>query len=271
MTKKNVRSNFLSYLNLYSSQFDELLKKIEFSATHKKSLQVIFTPNPEQVVLAEKDKSFAEVLCQADYLVPDGVGLVIASRLFSLVGKGDPIKARIPGVELVSKLLHQAEQQNQTVMVIGGKAYNSLSYKNWSIRDCQGEKATKATKKTGKNTLWWTSGYVNAQHPTTAEHTAVLNCIQSVAPDILFVALGAPTQEKWVIENKTALKKAGLQVVMVVGGAFDMLLGKVERAPQWMRSMGLEWLYRLIQEPWRWRRQMSLLAFIKLVFRELIS
>lgn len=108
-------------------------------------------------------------------------------------------------------------------------------------------------------------------NPRATEHTALLSCIQSVAPDILFVAFGAPAQEKWVIEHKAVLEKAGVRLVMVVGGAFDMLLGKVERAPQWMRSIGLEWLYRLIQEPWRWKRQIALITFMKLVFQDLMK
>jgi len=269
--KNTDKSNFLSYLNLYSNRVSDLLEKIAILPNKKKQLVTLFTPNPEQIVLAQNNKSFAKVLCQADYLVPDGIGLVVASRLFSLVGRGDKIKERIPGVDLVKKILSQAKDKKATVMVIGGVSYNNLNYLQWQIRECPVDVGPKSASKVSGQTLWWTSGYVNALAPTTVEHTAVKNCIQKVLPDVVFIALGAPAQEQWISDNRAFLEKNGVQLAMVVGGAFDMLLGKVQRAPAFMRTIGLEWLYRLIQEPWRWRRQLSLITFIKLVLRDLVG
>ena len=83
--------------------------------------------------------------------------------------------------------------------------------------------------------------------------------------DILFVALGAPKQEEWIHEN---LPKIDVGCAMGVGGAFDYVAGQVPRAPKWMRKMGMEWSYRLVRQPWRWRRQTKLIEFVGLVLKE---
>lgn len=87
---------------------------------------------------------------------------------------------------------------------------------------------------------------------------------EKISVDILFVALGAPKQEMWMHEN---WKDINAKAVMGVGGAFDYVSGKVVRAPKWMRKVGLEWLYRLVRQPWRWSRQLSLLEFVYVVFK----
>lgn len=270
MKKRDYKSNFLLNLNLHSSGADSLLEKINIFDSKKKGVVTIFTPNPEQIVLAKNDASFAKVLRQADYLVPDGIGLVLASRLFSLVGKGVETVQRIPGVDLVQKILNQAKQKRARVMVIGGVSYNNLAYKGWQIRECSSKTTEKSVENAEVSTLWWSPAYRNATQATQAEHTAVMNCIQKVKPTVLFVALGAPTQEKWVMEHKDQLEKAGVQLVMVVGGAFDMLLGKVKRAPVWVRKLGFEWLFRLVEEPWRWKRQIKLVQFVAITLRHLL-
>ena len=269
--KKNHKSNFLSKLCIYSSTRSRLLKKIAISLESKNKPLVIFTPNPEQVVLASRQKSFAKVLCQADLAIPDGIGLILASRLLSLVGKGEPLQERIPGVEVVENILYQAKQKNHVVMVIGGKAYTNLGYKNWQIREFSPANPVDAQQNAASATLYWVEGYANAASPTQAEEKAVALALTTLRPDVVFVALGAPTQEEWVIAHKKLLSDSGVRVAMVVGGAFDMLLGKVNRAPLVFRKLGLEWLFRLFQEPWRWKRQVRLLEFLKLVIREFVS
>jgi N-acetylglucosaminyldiphosphoundecaprenol N-acetyl-beta-D-mannosaminyltransferase len=86
--------------------------------------------------------------------------------------------------------------------------------------------------------------------------------------DILFVAFGSPKQEIWLSEN---LKKLPVKVAMGVGGSFDFISGRVSRAPRILRALGLEWLFRLVIQPWRIKRQLSLLAFIFLIFKEKFS
>ena len=119
--------------------------------------------------------------------------------------------------------------------------------------------------------LQWLEGYENVNKPTEKEEQVVRQTLQQLKPKLVLVAFGAPQQEQWVIEHSDLLKKAGTKVAMVVGGSFDVLFGRLKRAPLWMRAIGLEWLYRLLQEPKRWRRQLALLNFMKLVFKEIIS
>ena len=268
--EKSNRSNFLSEFNLYSSSIDELLKKIIPGTSGVQSTTVVYTPNPEQIVLATQDRSFAKVLSDADYCIADGIGLVAASRLLSLVGKATTTPTHIPGVDLAKKLLHQAEENSLKVMVIGGMSYSGKSYKNWAIREIKSGSEPSTYQNSGK-TLWWTHGYADAQHPTAAEERHVAASIELVKPDILFVAFGAPLQEQWVSEHRAFLRKNSVGLVMVVGGAFDMLLGSVRRAPLVMRKLGLEWLFRLIQEPWRWKRQLRLVTFVRLVVRDVLG
>lgn len=92
-----------------------------------------------------------------------------------------------------------------------------------------------------------------------------LNKINQKKPDLLFVAFGMGKQEKFIADN---WKKLDVKLAIGVGGAFDYLSGEVPRAPQWMRKIGFEWFYRLIREPWRWRRQLALLKFAGLIFKE---
>lgn len=100
---------------------------------------------------------------------------------------------------------------------------------------------------------------------TKEERKRVINKINDFRPHLLFVAYGAPYQELWIAKNLPLLRA---RVAMGVGGAFDYLAGKVPRAPKWIRNMGLEWLYRLIREPWRLKRQLALVKFIWLVLNE---
>jgi N-acetylglucosaminyldiphosphoundecaprenol N-acetyl-beta-D-mannosaminyltransferase len=98
-----------------------------------------------------------------------------------------------------------------------------------------------------------------------SEETDVIARIRRAAPDLLFVGMGMPAQEKWIAKNLQAL---GVPVVMGVGGSFDVLSGRVGRAPLWMRRAGVEWLYRLVREPWRWRRIAQLPVFAWKVIRQ---
>ena len=197
---------------------------------------VVFTPNPEQIVLAQNDAEFAKILPQADLLLPDGNGIVMASKLL-----GHPLTERIAGVDVVAEILQRVDPTK--ILVLGG-------------RDYAGQK------------FHWIEGYADVAKPTAAEEAAVKAEITKRKPEILFVAFGAPFQEKWISAHREFLHHNQVHVAMVVGGAFDFLTGKTSRAPEWMQHTGLEWLHRLIQEPWRWRRQLRLVDFCVLVIGE---
>ena len=101
--------------------------------------------------------------------------------------------------------------------------------------------------------------------PAGPENDGVVDTINAAAPDVLLVAMGFPRQELWIAEN---LPRLGVKVVVAEGGSFSFMAGSVPRAPRWMRRSGLEWLFRLLRQPWRLRRQLALPQFVWLVVRE---
>ena len=106
---------------------------------------------------------------------------------------------------------------------------------------------------------------VYAGSPRASEEDDIIRTIRAVSPDLLLVAYGVPAEEKWIARNRQRL---GVPVMMGVGGAFDFAAGVTKRAPGWIRRLGLEWLYRLVREPWRWRRQLALPRFLSLVAKQ---
>jgi N-acetylglucosaminyldiphosphoundecaprenol N-acetyl-beta-D-mannosaminyltransferase len=108
-------------------------------------------------------------------------------------------------------------------------------------------------------------GYADIAHPTPTEHATVRFVINHQKPAIVLVAFGAPWQEAWAIRHQELLGAVGTKLVMAVGGSIDFMLGKVPRAPKFMRQFGLEWLFRLVLEPWRWQRQLRLVSFVQLL------
>ncbi len=249
-------ANILGF-QLFSKRKSDLLKKIQIHLSSKSDCLVIFTPNAEQLAQTEQNPKFYRYLQQADILIPDGISLVWSSRLLSLRGKSQPIVERIAGVDLTQDLLRLAKKQKLRCLVIGGEGYQNLlpaskQVKNnfWQLRP----------------DLFWTPGYKNIQQSTKKEEQGLEFGVKQLKPDIVFAAFGAPWQEEWIIEHLRFLNSQNVKLAMSVGGAFDLVLGKLKRAPGWMRSLGLEWLYRLIQEPWRWKRQLRLVKFVKMLF-----
>jgi N-acetylglucosaminyldiphosphoundecaprenol N-acetyl-beta-D-mannosaminyltransferase len=252
----------LSILNVEKKElfafFDQFLSAKDESS---KTLTV-FTPNPEQIVMAQTDKVFASNLAKADYLLPDGIGLVCASRTLKIFGKTDQkIKERIAGVDLVDNLLFLATSKELKTLIIGGRDYCG-SFEGEAFED---EKSLIEIKKN----LFWTEGYQEKAEILPVEEEALAKIIERVQPNLVFVALGAPDQEKWIIDHRALLEANQVKIAMAVGGSFDFLFNKVKRAPLTIQKLGLEWLWRLIQQPWRKHRQLRLIKFISLVFREI--
>lgn len=251
--KTHKTANILGF-SLFSNSKADLLKKIKIHLSSKNELLAIFTPNAEQLVQASVNPNFSRQLCLADILVPDGISLVWSSRLLSIFGRSEPILQRIAGVDLVKNLLQISQEQKLKVLLIGGRDYQK------SIEPLQ-----------DKYDFSWTQGYQQITQPSSQEKQNLDRLLLSSKPDIVFVAFGAPFQEEWVVKNQELLKRAEVKLVMTVGGSFDIIFGRLSRAPFWMRRLGLEWLFRLIQEPWRWKRQTRLFKFIFLVLSQLFS
>lgn len=209
---------------------DEVLIKIRDFLSDGIQRQIV-TPNPEMLVLAQKDKEFKTILNKADLAIADGVGLVFASLLF-----GKKIKKRIQGVDLMEKILSIPEGR---VFLLGSRG-----------------SAEKLLKKYPR-VVDFSEDLDNA-----ADH------INKSQANILFVALGAPRQEKWIDKNLPKLPT--VKIAMGVGGAFDFLSGKIKRAPKFIRKMGFEWLWRLVLEPKRLPRILKaviVFPFLVLIFK----
>ncbi|MBD3279615.1 MAG: WecB/TagA/CpsF family glycosyltransferase [Candidatus Pacebacteria bacterium] len=263
MTKKSDASVFLFDLKLFSRSKASLLRNLWLQLKATKKPIILFTPNPEQLVLANQNPKFKAILHQADILVPDGIGLVWASKLLSWFGQAQSLSTRITGVEVVQALLPKIQKQGWSSLVIGGRDYGNGGQvveltKSFQVGELQPG-------------LFWHPGYQDISQPTRQEEQQLQTVLQKLQPELVFVAFGAPFQEQWVIAHQDLLAQNKVRLVMVVGGAFDFILGKVKRAPTWVQRIGGEWLYRLLQQPWRWRRQLRLGQFIKMVWNQLWS
>ncbi|MBU0975002.1 WecB/TagA/CpsF family glycosyltransferase [Patescibacteria group bacterium] len=287
MKKTDSTTNLFGY-EIYSKDYSSLLEILISHLKNGDKTFSIFTPNSEQIVLAKKQKSFANYLGFADFLLPDGVGLLFAAKILAFFGGGNnkngasnKILQRITGIDLTKDLLKIATKDDLKVLIVGGRDYEGREYDGQKVKilslngssggggGSSGGSATKKTAEDDLNTIWWAEGYNKIYNPTDGESKSIISTILKLKPSLVFVAFGAPNQEKWIVENAETLRISGVSIVVAVGGTFDVLFGKINRAPKWMQNLGLEWLYRLIVEPWRWRRQLRLLEFVGLVIREI--
>jgi N-acetylglucosaminyldiphosphoundecaprenol N-acetyl-beta-D-mannosaminyltransferase len=203
----------------------------------------IVTVNPEFIMAAHKDRDFRDVLNRADLALPDGIGLVWACRL--LYGKG-VLTERVAGVDTVVAIAGAAAQTGWRLYLLG--AAEGVAAKASTVL---------AQRYPGLQIVGTYAG-----SPREQEAAGIITRIRQAGPDILFVAYGAPRQDIWIEHWQ---KQLGVPVAMGVGGAFDFIAGITQRAPFWMQRVGLEWLHRLVHEPWRWRRMMALPRFAFLV------
>lgn len=206
---------------------------------------IIVTPNPEQIVYAQDDPHFAKILNKADVSLPDGVGLALVMRL-----------KRIPGVEFMEDLVRLAAQRGYPIGLIGGRAAVAVQ-------------ALECLKRKNPELTGWAEDPGDVDLGTLGDLDDVCEKIGKTNARLVFVGLGAPKQEYFIEKLKVEsfkLKVAAPLALMSVGGSLDMIAGRTPRAPLFLRTIGVEWLWRLGQEPWRFRRQLALVKFLWLVF-----
>jgi N-acetylglucosaminyldiphosphoundecaprenol N-acetyl-beta-D-mannosaminyltransferase len=202
----------------------------------------IVTANPEIVMQAQKDRDYFYTLSKADLIVPDGIGVIIASNL-----KKKPLQERVPGFELMEDLLTMGNLHQLSVYIVGTK--NEIL-----------EKAVKniRLKYPDLNVAGYHHGYFDDKDDTVIEE------IQAVKPDLVLVALGCPRQENWIKKNISKVDKG---VFIGVGGSIDILAGHLKRAPVFWQKIHLEWFYRLLQQPSRWKRMLVIPRFLLRVLK----
>jgi N-acetylglucosaminyldiphosphoundecaprenol N-acetyl-beta-D-mannosaminyltransferase len=214
-----------------SAALDRIQQLVEAGGHH-----LVATVNPEFVMSARRDREFAEVLESADLCLADGTGVVWAARR-----QGCKLSGPVPGVDLIPPLAAICARRGYQLFLLGA---------------APGVAADLAARLRADN-----PGLEVATHPGSPDPSSdheTLGLIRAHQTRVLLVAFGAPKQELWIDRMKDSL---GVAVAMGVGGSFDYLTGRVPRAPAWMRSAGLEWLHRLVRQPWRVRRMVVLPAY----------
>lgn len=214
--------------------FKERLKKNEKT--------FVVTANPEIVMQANKDSQYMNTLKQANFIVPDGIGVVYGAKLLKR-----PIVERVAGFDLLKDLLTIANEERLRVFFLGAKeevvgqaiANVEKDYPNLEIAG-------------------YHNGFFKGNDPK------VVAKVKEANADIVFVALGFPRQENWIHENISQFEKG---YFMGVGGSFDVLAGAVKRAPNIWIKLNMEWLYRLLKQPQRFKRMAFLPLFIFKVFQ----
>ncbi len=216
---------------------DEANKKF-ISLLSDDRLRTIFTPNTEMIMKAQDDPEFKAILNEGDLVIPDGIGVVLASKIHHL-----GLTERVPGIELMAMMLEYCNRTGKSIYMFGGQP---------GVADLAAEKIKAAYP--NLTILGTHDGYYDL-----AQEQKIVDDINEKKPDILFVALGAPKQEKWIHRHKRDLNA---RVAMGVGGSFDVWAGTVKRAPLFFQKTGLEWFYRLLKQPTRIMRMMSLPKFM---------
>ncbi len=217
--------------------WDDLRRQIAVWVAGDRPRQIC-TVNPEFVMVAQRDIHFYAILQRADLCAADGIGLLLAARL-----RGQPLPDRITGSDGLPLITGWAAEAGWRIFLLGA---------------AEGVAARAADLLRARYPGVQIVG-TYAGSPAPEEEAAIVERINACGADILFVAYGAPTQDKWIARN---LPRLNVKVAMGVGGAIDFVTGAQVRAPKGWQRLGLEWLYRLIREPWRWKRMTRLPRFV---------
>jgi N-acetylglucosaminyldiphosphoundecaprenol N-acetyl-beta-D-mannosaminyltransferase len=234
-----MKENILG-IDVCSDTYDELAVKL-LQDIDKGRKSFIVAINPEKIMKAQEDRELKSLLNQATYQIPDGIGVILASKL-----KKGRIRERVTGIDMMLKLCKEATNNGKRIFLYGAKP---------GIAD--EAKAKLEEMFPGILIVGTLNGYEKNEE-------VIERTINDSGAEIVFVALGSPAQENWIIAHKEKLNPS---VYQGVGGSFDVISGRLNRAPAVFQKFGLEWLYRLLKEPWRWKRQLELPRFLLRVFR----
>ena len=196
----------------------------------------VVTPNPELVDRARREEPFRQALNGADLVLPDGIGVVYAAKLL-----GRPLKGRCPGIDFAGKLMERMAKTGLRLYLLGAKPGVA-----------EAAAARLEAKYPGLVICGTHDGYFKEDGP-------VVEAVRAAEADLVFVCLGAPKQEYWMVKNGPA---TGARLMAGLGGSLDVFAGVVERAPESWQRLGLEWLYRLTKEPKRIGRMARLPLFL---------
>ncbi|NLD88454.1 MAG: WecB/TagA/CpsF family glycosyltransferase [Clostridiales bacterium] len=223
---------------------EEALERASALAREGKS-DYIVTPNSEIVYEARKNEALAKALKGASLVIPDGIGVVYASKILS-----KPLKQKVAGIELGERLIEYASLNGLSVYLFGAKPGIAERAKD---KLCE--------KYPGLNVAGVQDGYFKDGSDRERE---IIEDINSKAPNILIACLGVPKQELWMNAHKDELN---VRVMLGLGGSMDIYAGVSKRAPDIFIKLSLEWFYRLCKEPWRIKRMIKLPLFLLLAVK----
>lgn len=227
---------------VFNKSFDSFISYILDKSKNEKIH--IVSGNPEVLTFGENDKELNdEFKKESTVIIPDGIGIVIATKIL-----GNPVEEKIAGIEVMDRILSIYEKEEKGIFLLGAKeeiivdAYKSIQVKYPKL-----------------NITGYNNGYFDIDNCDD-----LINKINEGRPEAIFVAMGCPRQEKFI---RKYFDKLDCKIFMGVGGAFDVISGKINRAPRWMINCGLEWLYRVIKEPFRIKRLVVIPKYlIKVIF-----
>jgi N-acetylglucosaminyldiphosphoundecaprenol N-acetyl-beta-D-mannosaminyltransferase len=233
MYKEIVKILDIPFVNI---KFDEMVDETVQRIIESKKTFIV-TANPEIVMYAKRNDLYKKSLLIADYIVPDGFGILLGAKIL-----GSPMHERVTGYDLTIKLLELANEKEWRIYLLGGtddtneKAASNMLLKYPRI------------KLVGRH-----HGFFDKNEEKIIEE------IQAAKPDIVLAAMGFPKQEQWISSHLRLFEKG---IFIGVGGTIDVLAGTVQRAPLFWRKSNLEWLYRLLKQPSRWKRMLFLPLFV---------
>lgn len=222
---------------------EETVERVAGLIRNYRSFRVM-TLNPEFLYQAQFNRELLDLARRADIVTADGEGIVWACRV-----AGRPVPERVTGIDLLLRLAEKASLFGWSVYLLGAAPGVAAEAAGRLRRDYPGLRIAGCRH-----------GYFQED-----EESSIAQEIRKTKPDLLFVALGAPKQEIWIDRH---LRSTGAGVAIGVGGSFDVLAGRVQRAPLWVRRLRLEWLSRLLRQPSRWRRQVVLPLFAWTVIKK---
>jgi N-acetylglucosaminyldiphosphoundecaprenol N-acetyl-beta-D-mannosaminyltransferase len=238
-----MKTNSVNVLGIefVNKSFDHVVE-ILLASINSNCKSFIVTANPEIVMYAQEHPDYKNTIQSADMVVPDGYGIILASKILST-----PIIERVAGYDLMIRLLEHGNEKKLKIYLLGG-------------REETNQKAVTNISKQFPDIQ-----IVGSHHGFFDwDKNTITDEIKAVSPDLIFVALGFPRQEKWIANNLSKFSKG---LFMGVGGSIDVLAGEVQRAPEFWQKLNLEWFYRLISQPSRWRRMLAIPRFLIRIFK----
>ena len=222
-------------------------KKQMIEMMSRKRCSKVYTPNPKMALGCARSRELTEIFSRAELLIPDGIGLIIASKIL-----GTPLPARITGMDSAEFILKYAAKHGLTVAFLGARPHVA-------------ERAAERIKRKlpSLRIVYTHHGYFDKDGE---ENRLLVKELSDSAPDILFVCFGFPAQELWIDKNVRNIPS--LRLCMGLGGVLDVLSGDTKRAPKAIQQMNLEWIWRTLGDKKRYRNFADIIDFMLLVFKQ---